>query len=146
MISKKAKKNLISSICMFATVASCTTVLAASESYTTTYSFACSVTSRTHTASGTPTVTVTTSNMVGDYNDKLWVELDKKHVWGWAASGSGSAGYTQVSSTTGSTFSLTGKDKGTYRLLFGKSSMLLSGSYDQKSPKWSADLSISYNK
>lgn len=122
------------------------TVFAASETYDTYYSFACSTTSKIHTASATPTATITTSNMVGSTSDSLWVEIDKKYVWGWASSGSGADGYTTVSSVRGSTFSLKGKGDGKYRILFMKNSCAVSGNYDLDSAVWYSDLTISYNK
>ncbi|SET28206.1 hypothetical protein SAMN04487772_11340 [[Clostridium] polysaccharolyticum] len=130
---------------MFAFLTTCTIVLAAEEEYTTHYSFSCSTTSRIHNASGTPTVTIITSNMTGDDNDDLWIELEKKYIWGWAATGSGSDS-TTVSSVHGSTSKLKGDKSGDYRLLFGKNSMLSTGKYNIKSSKWYADLYIKYNK
>ncbi len=121
-----------------------TIVYAKAETVNTYYSFACSTTSRSHEASSTPTVTITTSNMIGNPSDKLWVEVEKKYWYGWAAPGSDNSS-RQVSSVYGSKFSLKGNGSGTYRLLFGKSSMLLSGHYNTKSSKWYSDLKIYYN-
>ena len=145
MFFKKIRGNIIGLASVALLLATSCTVFAAAESYTTYYNFACSTTSASHSASATPTVTVKTYNMVGDTNDDLWIELDKKYWYGWAASGSTNDS-TQVSSVYGTTSTLTGKNSGTYRLLFGKSSMLLSGDYDLNSDKWYADVDISYNK
>ncbi len=119
-------------------------VYAKSEDFNTYYRFTCSTTSRTHEASSTPTATITTSNMIGDPSDELWVELEKKYWYGWASPGDVDSD-TQVSSVYGSTFSLKGNGSGTYRLLFGKSSMLLTGVYDTKSNEWYSDLYIKYD-
>ena len=108
------------------------------------YKFACSTTSKEHSADNTPNVKITTSDMTGDDNDTLWVEIDKKYWYGWAGPGSKNF-YTQVSSVDGSTFSLKGNKSGTYQILFGKTSMLLSGKYDKNSKKWYSKLKIVYN-
>lgn len=78
MIKKFMKNGFVSFMCfMLMMVFATAIVYAKAETVNTYYSFACSTTSRSHEASSTPTVTVTTSNMIGNPSDKLWVEVEK---------------------------------------------------------------------
>lgn len=150
MVLKKIKGNIIGLASMALLLTTSCTIFAAAESTYTYYNFACSTTSASHSASATPTATVRVYGsqshpLVGDSNDDLWIELDKKYIYGWASTGSTNDS-AQVSSVSESTSTLTGDGSGTYRLLFGKSSMLLSGNYDLNSKKWEASVYIHYNK
>lgn len=113
---------------------------AASEYYSSHYSMTNSVHSRVHKASGTPTCKIKTSNMTGELDNDLWVELDKKNIFGYYASAGRTDGknYTTVPSDRGTTFSLLGNGAGSYRICFLKC--------NPSSEKWYADLDISYNK
>lgn len=150
MFFKKIKRNIIGLSSIALILATSCTIFAAAESTYTYYRFACSTTSASHNASATPIATVRVYGsqshpLVGDWNDNLWIELDKKHFYGWASTGSGND-CTEVSSVFESTSSLKGNGSGTYRILFGKSSMLINGSYDLNSPKWEASVYIHYDK
>lgn len=115
------------------------------ESYTTYYSMTNATWSKTHDASATPTATIKTSNMTGNSNDKLFVEIDKQYWYGWAAPGSSNSSAT-VSSVTGSTFSVAGNGSGTYRLGFMKNSYAQTGTINSDNKTWYADLNITYSK
>ena len=146
-LGKKSKKSVLTGIvsfvfcfCIFST-----TAFAASKTYSTYYSMKNACWSKEHSASATPTVTITTSEMVGNSNDKLWIEVSKKYWYGWAAPGSSQQSKV-VSSVNSSTCKLKGNGAGTYRIGFMKYSYVIEGKTNKDNKTWKAKLKIKYNK